>query len=75
MSEFHKNDSTWCAANFFNERELKAVTWAAGDPWDLLEGLEEAGNCLCRVLSFEFVRVVDATPRRELRSSPDALPC
>jgi hypothetical protein len=28
--------------------------------------LEKLGDCLCEALSFKFLRVVDATPTREL---------
>jgi hypothetical protein len=33
-----------------------------------LRSLDKARRCLCGVLSFEFVRVIDDTPRRELQS-------
>jgi len=73
MSEFHKNESSWCANNFLDEcAKPGAVEWDDGaDPWAELEALvdDESGRCLCGVLSFEFVRVVDPTPRRSLNRS------
>ncbi len=66
--EFHKNDSSWCAGNLLHEREgSETLTWEGRDPTDILTSLHASGNCLCNVLSFEFVRVVDPTPRREIR--------
>jgi hypothetical protein len=72
MSEFHKNEGSWCASNFLLERRRGTVAWEAGDPWDDLEGLERAGDCLCGRLSFAFLRVVDGTPRRALQPPSDA---
>lgn len=66
MSEFHKNDSSWCAGNLLNQREAGSVTWEGPAPWDALAALG-VDRCLCNVLSFEFVRVVDDTPHRELK--------
>jgi hypothetical protein len=66
--EFYQNDSSWCASNFLREQELGTVTWEVGqDPWPALVGLHDAGDCLCSRLAFEFVRVVDDTPRRALQ--------
>lgn len=65
-SEFHKNESSWCAANFIVERGSESVTWDTVDAWPELSALEASGNCLCGGLSFEFVRVVDGTPRRKI---------
>jgi hypothetical protein len=79
---FHKNESSWCASNFLDEQvppnvKLRGphrasrgrVEWFAGtvDPWKKLKALAVKGRCLCGVLSFEFVRVVDDTPRRKLK--------
>ena len=66
MSEFHKNESSWCAGNFLGERESGSVIWEGPAPWDALVALGE-DSCLCDILCFEFVRVVDATPYRELK--------
>jgi hypothetical protein len=67
MSNSHKNDGTWCAGNFLDiSREV--VVW--GDkpaPWAFLEKEFAWGSCLCEYLVFEFVRVIDATPKRALK--------
>ena len=61
--EFHKNGSSWCASNFTDEPQDR-VTWDAGDPWPELKSLAHAyDGCLCGRLEFEFIRVVDDTPR------------
>jgi hypothetical protein len=68
------NKSSWCQGNFLGSRtrdgrsDRGTVTWdeGAGDPWQALERLYESGNCLCGLLSFAFVRVIDNTPRRDL---------
>lgn len=65
-SDFHKNESSWCANNFMNERATGAVTWDGEAPWDQLAALAEEGDCLCSALRFEFVRVVDPTPKRDV---------
>lgn len=79
MSEFHKNDSSWCANNIV--RDLGATTFDAKTR-KRLEEFTELGitderaaasnqsastSCLCDLLSFKFVRVVDDTPRRETK--------
>jgi len=69
--EFRYNDSSWCAGNFMAAQDpandYGTVTWEGEAPWAALEVLEAAGECLCNQLSFKFVRVVDATPRRKLK--------
>lgn len=70
-SEFHKNESSWCAANFLAAPRVDVV-WDDGDAWDALVALDGGGNRLCGVLSFAFVRVVDPTPRRAVRSDGGA---
>jgi hypothetical protein len=71
QTEFHKNESSWCAGNLLNEREDdETMTWEGRDPTDILVALHASGQlpmCLCGVLRFEFVRVVDPTPRRNIR--------
>jgi hypothetical protein len=74
MSQFYRNESSWCAGNFMRERAAGTVVWDVGDPWPEIAALNESsdqpgGRCLCGFLQFEFVRVVDATPRRKLRES------
>ena len=68
MSESHKNKSTWCAGNFLRERYTGNVRWDTGNPWPDLIAICSARGCLCSRVSFEFVRIVDATPRRKLRA-------
>ena len=66
-TEFHKNESSWCAGNIVDERDTGTVTWDTGDPWSELASIHDAAGCLCSVLSFEFARVVDDTPRCALK--------
>lgn len=64
-SEFHKNESSWCAGSLMRERDSGSVTWEDGlVVWD---ELAKVGDCLCEALNFKFLRVVDATPTRERR--------
>jgi hypothetical protein len=51
---FHRNESSWCADNAV--REILAHTGVGTNEQD----------CLCPRFTCEFVRVVDATPRRDL---------
>lgn len=69
MSEFHKNASSWCANNFLLAKVATEVTWEGnGDvAWAQIESLHSDDRCLCDVLRFTFVRVVDDTPRRKLQ--------
>ena len=69
MSEFHKNESSWCANNFLNEEECGTVAWESDDTaiWKALSAISDE-ECLCDRLHFEFVRVIDATPTRKLRT-------
>jgi len=70
MSEFHKNDSSWCASNFLSATD---VTWDPGSE-STMEKLKplDTDACLCGqingkdIIRFEFVRVVNDTPRREI---------
>lgn len=66
MSEFHKNESSWCCSNFLRDDRRFDVTWtdAPADVWQRLDALYEAGDCLCNVLRFGFAGVVDDTPKR-----------
>ena len=60
------------AETFFGSGIRGSVTWQAGDPWDALEAIYESdgGSCLCNgELYFEFVRVIDATPRWKIREA------
>jgi hypothetical protein len=57
---------TWCCSNLLHRRE--EVAWSDDMVWSELEALYESGDCLCNgTLTFNFLHVVDATPRRELR--------
>lgn len=72
------NKSSWCKSNFLgvhlrDGRNRGPVTWEGRDAWGELEKLYRSGDCLCTRLRFEFVRVVDPTPRRELHV-PSHLP-
>ena len=78
--EFRYNESSWCAGNFLMARDPTAdygtVTWDSSDvdPWDELTKLYGDDDCLCKRLSFKFLRVVDDTPRGKIRSAEqDAL--
>jgi hypothetical protein len=69
--EFAKNEGTWCASNLLREKEH--VTWKTPiDVFQLLERLAGEDKCLCRRLSFAFSRVLDDTPKRELRASSNS---
>ena len=67
MSEFHKNESSWCATNFLR-RDRNDIAWEGKpEPWEALEAMYAAGDCLCNgALRFEFVRTIDDTPFRAL---------
>jgi hypothetical protein len=76
--EFHKNESSWCASNFLQERERGAVAWDSDGAWEAIDahlatlwkyGWAEDEGCLCGQLEFRFSKVVDATPRRGLRTA------
>jgi hypothetical protein len=61
MSEFHKNESSWCAFNFRREKALGSVQAAnINEFWRQVESLPE---CFCEAFSSKFVRIIDATPR------------
>jgi len=57
--EYMKNDGTWCANNVFDSDE---IVWDQPDALVRLK-LKSEDKCLCDELRFEFVRVVDDTPR------------
>ena len=63
MIEFHKNEGSWCASNILDQRE---VVWENDNAWTVLGEAHRAEGCLCNVLVFRFVRVVDPTPKRLL---------
>lgn len=75
MCNFHKNEGSWCADNFLDERDKGTVEWVGPSGWEAMEAAvaetekKFGPNCctLCPKLRFTFVRVVDHTPRRELR--------
>lgn len=70
MTEFHKNESSWCASNFLHATDHgDVITWDPGSEgaMEKLEWLDTDKSCLCNVLEFTFVRVIDGTPRRKLR--------
>jgi hypothetical protein len=77
MTWFDKNESSWCMDNFIDERD-KRSTSLLDKSWNHLETLvnntnDDTRGCLCNSgLRFEFVRVVDKTPRRALQPPPDA---
>lgn len=67
--EFYKNQGSWCCSNFLHATDHgDVITWNAGSEgaMEKLEALDTDKTCLCNVLEFEFVRVVDNTPRRDL---------
>ncbi len=67
MSEFHKNESSWCAGNLL---AFDSVTWSDPDAHTKLSKLhDDDESCLCNELTFEFARVVDDTPQRKLRTT------
>lgn len=68
MTEFHKNESSWCASNFRHEENKGSVVWEGNeDRWPVLKAEHDKGGCLCEALSFTFVRIVDSHPRRDIR--------
>jgi hypothetical protein len=70
--EFAKNESTWCKSNLLDERETGKVSWNDPTAWDKLLPLDEDGACLCSVLSFRVLRIVDPGPKRAIRKpQPD----
>lgn len=71
LSEFHKNESSWCAGNFLAEEDKNSVEWSDAGVWEKLKAAEASGSCLCNELAFEFTRVVDGTPKRKLRDLPN----
>jgi hypothetical protein len=72
--EFHKNESSWCADNLLRPQHRAQVFWEAGseDGWSVLEAFKAANpdGCLCNILRFEFVRVLDQTPTRKIVPDP-----
>lgn len=73
--EFHRNQGTWCADNFFDH--VAEVRWNTGSPAEVNAALEVLRltarregrrGCLCGSVRFAFVRVVDDTPRRKVTS-------
>lgn len=61
-SEFHKNELSGCANNL---RHFD-VAWDRPGAWETFD--KEVGNgCPCDCLTFTFLRVVDATPQRDVR--------
>lgn len=64
---FCRNESSWCAGNVVGEN----ITWDNGEDVAAQLARQLGEDCLCNVLSFEFVRDVDTTPRlSELSDSP-----
>src|SRR5580700_10927309 len=73
MCNSHKNESSWCSGNILHERERREIRWLDGaEPWPVLEAhVAKVPKDMCNTcghIRFIFVRVVDATPRRALRS-------
>jgi hypothetical protein len=62
MIEFMKNESSWCAGNVL---DLKEIVWDQSDALPRLKSMALEGRCLCDNLFFKFVRVVDDRPRVE----------
>jgi len=81
MSQFHKNEGTWCANNLLSDDNKKSLEWDQPEALAAIEQLacsQESSDqqvdesfryihCLCDVFEFELLEVVDPTPRRELR--------
>jgi len=70
MMDFHKNESSWCSNNIMHEENKGSVVWDGGeDRWPALKAAHADENrcCLCEEVSFKFMRVVDAEPRRDIR--------
>ncbi|MDA4133171.1 MAG: hypothetical protein OK454_08630 [Thaumarchaeota archaeon] len=69
--EHHLNDGFLCANTFMQEQDTAAVTWLlvprTKDPWQRLREIFDANACLCAVLHFNFLRVLDETPRCLIR--------
>lgn len=64
--EYMRNEGSWCADNILATDDYN-VTWDQPNALELLKKMSGAG-CLCDKLVFKFVRVVDGTPRRALKS-------
>ena len=64
--EFRHNESTWCADNLFDH--TAQIEWADADGETRLRALNNDGCCLCSKVRIAFVRVLDETPRRPLKS-------
>jgi hypothetical protein len=68
--EFHFNEGGWCVSNLLGDR---SVAWDQPGAWEILAQLDRERGCLCGVLEFTLVRVVDDTPRRDRRAPEPAL--
>lgn len=65
MIEYMYNDGTWCANNILDYD----VAWDQPGAYEKLKEIAQRDDeCLCGMLGFKFVRVVDDTPRRALKS-------
>ena len=62
--EYMYNDGNWCANNILSEED---VAWDREDAQKQLEAVRASSGCLCGVLRFKFERVLDDTPRRNLK--------
>jgi hypothetical protein len=49
------------------DEDRDSVVWHEGS-LELLAAMSESASCLCGLLHFKFLKVVDKTPRRLLRS-------
>lgn len=67
---FRFNESTFCASSLLDELPPGDVlTWTEpnADPMRELAEVSKSNGCLCQVLSFDRVRVIDETPQRDVR--------
>lgn len=72
LSEYCKNDSSSCQSNFLRSLQFGyIVTWDPGSEgaMEKLKPFDTDETCLCGMLLFKFIRVVDDTPRRKLNVS------
>ena len=75
MSEFHKNEGSWCANNLLRPSDasiaagfdVQPVQWEHAEDAEKVRALKgSGGGCLCSYTGLELVRVVDPTPRRKI---------
>ena len=62
--EHHRNDGCLCASNILNQNCYVNASVRFKEHVPLLERLHNEAGCLCGVIQFGFVAVIDENPRR-----------